>query len=506
MAIPRKVLILALDSAEPALLRRWAAEDRLPNIKRLMEQGTGARLENPPGLSGATWPTLNTGVTAARHARYFYSQLRPGTYRTGLFSPKDIKVPPFWSALSGAGKQIVVVDVPKTYPVEGLDGVQIVDWANHDGDIVEGFLTWPPQLGAGLDERYGPDPFHRRYFGVRGPDDFAAFVQGLRANVERKAKLIGDLMDERPWDLLFACWDDMHWAGHFGWRLHDETHPHHDPDLAASVGDPVEQILVTIDRCIGDLLQKTGPDTTVLLLASHGMGPGHRACEMLDPILRRLEGIPVGMRGTSYRGLRQVWDNLPGRLHNPLNPLKDFVRENLLARDRAGRSYFTLPCNNDGGCIRLNVAGRDPEGIIQPGTEYDERCRWLTDELKELVNVDTGQPAIREVYKLPDLMQGPFADQLPDLTIRWNSDPPISRIASPRIGEIEMQVSPWRSGEHLPDGLLVAAGPGTQPGTTAADIRAQDFAPTVARMLGVPLPGVDGVVSDALLLGELKAS
>jgi predicted AlkP superfamily phosphohydrolase/phosphomutase len=486
-----RVLILALDAAEPSLLRRWADDGTLPAIKSLLDAGAVARLRNPPGLSGATWPTLNSGKTAASHARYYYSQLGPRSYRTRLITPKNIDTPPFWARLAALGKRVVVVDIPKTHPVRGLSGIQIVDWANHDGDILDGFLTWPAELQGRLDQRFGPDPFGRRAFGVRGPSDFDSFVRGLCANVERKGELIRWLMRDAPWDLFFASWDDCHWAGHFGWRLHDVDHPHHDPRLAASLGDPVKRVLEAADASIAKVLAQAPADTSVVLLASHGMGPGYRTCEMLDPILRRLEGGGESTRRRVYGRLRQVWDRLPGRVHRPLAGAKNLIREGLLAKDRARRRWFAVPSNNDGGSIRINLVGRDPQGKVQPGDDYDACCAWLMDELKAIEDADSGRPIVREVYKLAEHMRGPRQHQLPDLTVEWDTAAPVSRVRSPRIGELAVSVSPWRSGEHLPDGLMIVHGAGIRAGA-ADDLRAEDFAPSVAALLGLTLADVDG--------------
>ena len=45
MPSPR-VLLLALDSAEPTLIRRWTAEGRLPNLAGLMQSGASADLRS----------------------------------------------------------------------------------------------------------------------------------------------------------------------------------------------------------------------------------------------------------------------------------------------------------------------------------------------------------------------------------------------------------------------------------------------------------------------------
>jgi hypothetical protein len=257
------------------------------------------------------------------------------------------------------------------------------------------------------------------------------------------------------------------------------------------VGDPLELVLSALDGCISRILERAGPRTTVILLSSHGMGPGYFTRELLEPILRRLEATP-GTRSSIYGRLRVAWDTLPQQIQRPLARTKDLFREHLLENDRARRLCFALPASNDGGSIRLNVMGREPQGRIRPGADYDAHCRWLTDELKAVVNAETGEPVVREVYRPRDFMRGEMEDVLPDLTIEWRADSPIRRIRSPRIGEIPVSLSPWRSAEHLPQGLIVGRGPGISPGPITTEVRAQDLAPTVGRLLGVPMPDLDG--------------
>src|SRR4030095_13034389 len=93
----------------------------------------------------------------ARHARYCFSQLRPGSYDLVKFSPTDVKRPPFWNALGRAGRRVAIVDVPKTFPSAELNGIQLVDWGTHDPD--HGYTSWPAARAAEIEERLGT-PVH----------------------------------------------------------------------------------------------------------------------------------------------------------------------------------------------------------------------------------------------------------------------------------------------------------------------------------------------------------
>lgn len=489
-----KLLVLAMDAMESELVLRWAGEKQLPAFRALLSEGMWANIESPPGLSGAIWVSWYTGVNAARHGRYYYSQLIPGTYRTALFHPAQVAHEPFWNFLSRAGRRVAVIDVPKTCPLDNLNGIQLVDWANHDADILKGFRSWPPELCTEIDRRYGEDPFNRRHFGGPGPKNYQTFRDGLVANVEHKTQLLLDFLKQEPWDLFCAAFDDAHWAGHFCWHLHDPSHPLHD----ARLGNVMKDVYRALDRALGRILDMADEDTTIMVVSSHGMGPGYIASDLLDPILRRLEGAPTG-RASIYRQLRWVWDGLPCRLQRSLMKPKDVVRDSLLLADKRRRRCFTVPINNDVGAIRINVKGREPAGLVQKGNEYEQYCDLLVSQLQEINNFETGEPIVSRIVKINEHFHGEHLDVLPDLIVEWNRSAPIRRFGSPRIGTMERKVSSIRTGEHTHQGLFIVKGPGIPAQQLPEAVSVLDVAPTICALLGVPLDGVDGTPIPALL-------
>ena len=157
-----RLLAIGLDAAEQSLIKQWMESGDLPALAGLRERAVCGQTTNEPGLySGAVWPSIFTGVSAARHGRYFYRQLNTGTYKTCHVSPDDLKHPPFWKALSDAGLRVAVIDVPKSPITEGLNGIQVVDWGSHDPEH-PAVRCWPPELSEEVTRRFGVDPALRR--------------------------------------------------------------------------------------------------------------------------------------------------------------------------------------------------------------------------------------------------------------------------------------------------------------------------------------------------------
>src|SRR5262245_36704611 len=155
-----KVLVIALDAADKDLIGQWAAAGHLPAFRRLQETGLHGTVENPFGLYvGALWPSFYTGLSAARHGRYSYTQLVPGTYRTRAIKREDVRGSAFWNVLSSAGRRVAIIDVPKAPAVRRrLNGIHIVDWGLHESEVDGGLWTSPRSLARTLLARYGPDP------------------------------------------------------------------------------------------------------------------------------------------------------------------------------------------------------------------------------------------------------------------------------------------------------------------------------------------------------------
>jgi len=154
--------------------------------------------------------------------------------------------------------------------------------------------------------------------------------------------------------------------------------------------------------------------------------------------------------------------------------------------------------------IRLNIAGREPQGVLRAGAEVDEFCRSLAADLLEIVDERTGGPFISAVRRVDELYTGPRLRDLPDLVVEFNDAIPTGstsvgsgqgatvRVHSPKIGTLEASNHYGRTGEHRRDGLLVISGQGVAAGEFSRPPSVLDLAPTWAAMFGLTLPGADG--------------
>lgn len=496
----------------------------LPNLGRLLGRGASARIRGIDGFFiGSTWPSIYTGMTPAQHGFHYLEQLVPGSYE--FCAPAGMALPDgttFWSALSRAGRRVAILDAPLSAMDDSINGMQIVEWGVHDA--VHGFHAQPATLEETLHAQFGSHPVGSACDGKRRTEeDYGEFVDALVRGVEKKCEMTCAYLGEGGWDLFMQVFSEAHCAGHQAWHLHDMSHPAHVPAIAAAIGDPIWRVYRAIDAAIGKICALAG-DCTICVFSSHGMSHWYGAHFLLDEILIRLRVMqrPPPVSGTpgpaeiGLAGATWLWHKLPQSVRRSLAGLRERLGEREASSARSPAVDFELsrcfhqPNGLAVGGIRLNLAGREPQGILAPGDEADRFCRALQEDLTEVVDERTGRPLITHIIRVSEHFQGRHLDGLPDLLLVYddqvatgsrrlgNGDGATVRLTSPKIGLIEGANSYGRSGEHRAAGLLIAAGPNVNRGTVPGEVRIYDLAPTWTGMLGVELDGIEGRAIEGL--------
>ena len=495
VAVGAKVLFIGLDSAEPTLLEQLVDEGELPAIAALRARGVTAPLDNRmETLPGAIWPEIVTGVSAWRRGLFFH----PLQAHTGEAQLRPVEVEEedpegyFWVQAARAGKRIASIDPPQCAVAPDVDGVLLIEWATHDRNYRP--RSEPPELLAGLHERWGPHPIWNCNQQA-GVDDAArqAFLPLMRRSVDIKAELTADLLVE-DWDLLACTFGESHCVGHQYWAYGDPRSAEHRPDAPEELQGAVRDIYTRLDGAVGRLVAAAGPDATVVVLASHGMGPYAGGPDLLYGLLARLGlsgGVPAGRRAAT--GWRRFVPRAVKRTAQRVLPRgrtgddqRIVTRPWPIAR---GARAFVVP-NNRIGAIRLNLVGREPNGTVTPGADADALMDEITRELLALRRPDTGEPVVAEVVRSDDVRPDRNPDT-PDLLVRVRQD--VGRLwaaESERVGLIQLRPPKTylRNGDHTPASRVWAAGPGVPAGRELSGADVLDIAPTILQLLGVDPP------------------
>ena len=514
-------MVIALDAADPGLVREFARAGEMPNVARLLGESAQVQTLAPMGVFvGANWPTLFTATRPDRHGFLCWDEFRGGTYEYRETDPTIIRGTPLWEHLSEAGKRVAVIDVPHAL-ARPVNGAMVVEWGCHDRHL--GTASWPPELADELADRHGrhygsmeppgrdqfaPCDYRHRAGGERTPEEAATLFEDILAGIENKRAVSLDLLDRGGWDFFFNVMGESHCVGHQLWHLHEREHPRYDAAAAALVtGDPMREVYRRLDGVVGDHLARLGPEDTAYLVMAHGMAAHHDGTHLLDQVLGRLDwgldnpgGFGAGTRAAAEaarwipgplrgRSLRLAASALGGRAGSPppdaLPPLPE-------------RRWFLTPNNTVVGAVRLNLAGREPAGRVRPEDRRDV-LRWLSRRLGELVNLDTGGPVVRRCVVADDVYRRTPGDALGDLYVEWERSAPIERVWSPATGTVAVPYGHWRQGDHVREGLTLARGPGIRPGARRGVFEVADLGATFARAAGGDMPGVDGIPIASIL-------
>jgi predicted AlkP superfamily phosphohydrolase/phosphomutase len=303
-------------------------------------------------------------------------------------------------------------------------------------------------------------------------DDPGFLHQCVEADREREAMLMDALSKVRR-GLVVCVFDSTDRVNHMYWRHLEPKHPARRARTDDSLPNAIPEHYARVDAMIGRVMARCDDaDTVLMVLSDHGAKSFRRGFDVNRWLIDH-----------GYMSLKA--DAQPGA---------KYLRNVDWSQTRA------YGCGLAG--IYLNLAGREAQGIVQPGAEAarlrDELCR----QLEGLIDAETGEVAIARMYNSLEHYHGPYKGEAPDLMVGYNEGYRVSWEAA--IGEITEAVfhdntKPW-SADHLLDPPLVPGVFFCNRDLDSERPRIMDLAPTTLRLFGVDTPShMDG---RALEVGE----
>ncbi len=401
---------------------------------------------------------------------------------------------------------MAVADIPHTPLADRINGAQIVEYGLHDSHF--GSASHPASLLDEMRAAYGPYPVASCDHSGGTTARNLALLDNLLAGVERKTRVLLDLLHREQWDLFACAFSESHCVGHWFWHYSDATHWSFEPDAPPRLRDAVRSVYARLDAAVGALVAAAGAETTVVL-ASHGMAPYVAGYQLLPEVLARL-GLSSGPAGRgewlrSVQHTARSW--VPRRYWERLGR---FVVENPTARAcvgplqrERGAMFFPLESpqtravyvpNNTLGAIRLNLKGREPFGAVAPGREAECVIAQLRSELLALQHPTRRAPIVSAVITAAEAFGPVHHPDVPDLIVRFRQDLGLlDTCESPSVGRVHVPVgSRWgrRSGDHSPRSAVWVQGPAYPAGAALEAGSLVDIAPTVLASLNCRIPEV----------------
>ncbi|MBI3979809.1 MAG: alkaline phosphatase family protein [Chloroflexi bacterium] len=128
--VPRKVLVVGIDSTVPGRVYRWAQEGQLPALGQLMQNGVhcSSYYVYLPTVAAANWASLCTGTRPGIHGVTDQVIHVPGSPLDVVYAPPsldELPVETLAQAAARQGKKSLVLELPAGLP-EGADAAKLV--------------------------------------------------------------------------------------------------------------------------------------------------------------------------------------------------------------------------------------------------------------------------------------------------------------------------------------------------------------------------------------------
>jgi predicted AlkP superfamily phosphohydrolase/phosphomutase len=446
-----RICVFGLDCAAPEVV---FGDERLVNLRRLMDAGVYGRLESiVPPITVPAWMCMCTSQDPGSLGVYGFRNRSDYSYdKLGLTNSASIKALAIWDQLAREGKRSIIVGVPPNYPPRRINGISIGCFLTPD--TTRDDFTHPPAFRNTINQLVGQYPVDVKNFRT---DRKGWLKHEIFKMSEKQWKVVHWLLQEQEWDYFHFVDIGLDRIQHGFWNHFDEKH------VQFQAGNPYQNAIPEyywwLDEQIGKALELLDDDTLVLVVSDHGA--------------QRLDG-GIAINEWLIREGLLVLNQYP----TSLTPF-----------DKLDVNWGATRVWSEGGYyarVFFNVQGREPRGVV-PAGEYEA----FQDEVRaklEAMTDDHGEPLNSLVFKPRDLYAS-VRNIAPDLIVHfgglyWRS---IGTVGHSAIHVQENDTGPDGC-NHAQQGMFILAAPHCPLSGEYQGARLLDIAPTLLDLAGYEIP------------------
>jgi predicted AlkP superfamily phosphohydrolase/phosphomutase len=202
-------------------------------------------------------------------------------------------------------------------------------------------------------------------------------------------------------ELMVQCFEFPDRVGHVFWRLMDPKHPAYDAKLNAKWGDALLRSYQLMDAIVGDAMAAAEKKNAALIvLSDHGFASFRKSVNyntwlVMNGYMTLKTGVQVKDRNVEMLfDQGQFWENV------------DWSHTRAYAMG-LGEMY-------------INVKGRESQGIVNPGPEYDALKSELKSRLVTMTDMETMEHPVRRVLAREEIYRQFDPNMIPDLFVTNN--------------------------------------------------------------------------------------
>jgi predicted AlkP superfamily phosphohydrolase/phosphomutase len=446
-----KILVIGLDCAAPEIL---FGDERLSNIRRLMEMGCFGKLESIiPPITVPAWMCMATSQDPGTLGVYGFRNRADHSYSgLSIANSRSIQELAIWDQIAREGGRSIIIGVPPSYPPRKINGICVSCFMTPDPS--NNIFTHPAKVTEQIRQMVG---------------DYPADVKGFRTNNKTWLKeqifsmsrtqfeVVRHFLANEEWDYFQFVDIGLDRVHHGFWQYHDPKHVLYEP------GNPYENVIgdyyLHLDEQIGLVLEQLSDDTIVLVVSDHGA--------------QRLDGGFCVNEWLVREGLLV---------------LNEYPKE-ITPFDKLDVNWGKTRVWSEGGYyarVFINVKGREPQGVIDKSDVLEFRNE-LKARIENLMD-DRGRPMGNLVFK-PEEIYRSIRNVAPDLIVHfgglyWRS---IGGVGYPTLHIQENDTGPDGCNHAQFGGFVLAASNFPYQGEVQG-AHLLDIAPTLLEIAGYDIP------------------
>jgi predicted AlkP superfamily phosphohydrolase/phosphomutase len=466
-----------------------------------------------PPTTAPAWVACVTGCNPGQHGVFDFRESPFLDPRRPLISSRSVRVPTLWQIFNYHGRKVGLLNVPVSYPPDAVDGFVIGGMLSPGP---ESDYTHPRELREMLNARGYVIDVQIQKYDVEVEADARRFLDDILDALQKRAEVLLQLMDDRPWHFLMAVFVAADRMQHLFWKtLADPESRFHGEPTAARLRTRMLEIYQSIDEVVGQVMARIDQDghTDLFVVSDHGFGSTKAWINVNRWLQKRgwlhLKPGAALRKRLFYEAMRVNDSPLVKAM------LPELLGRTIRGRVRGGRSVFktdldkcidwehtkaffaSIPAQG----IYINLK-RDGIGTVEPGREYGDLRQQIRDGLWALDDPQTGERVVDQIWFREEVYHGSQTHLAPDVLFVARDYAYLGRelLGTRKVIETSMN---WANGFHRMNGVILAYGPNIRRGVRLRGATMLDVAPTLLHDLGLPVPtNMDGRVLTEVLTSD----
>jgi predicted AlkP superfamily phosphohydrolase/phosphomutase len=212
-----------------------------------------------------------------------------------------------------------------------------------------------------------------------GSIDDDTFFQDVDQTLAKELEIADANLAAGDWDVYLHYFEFTDRVQHVMWRHTDPQHPLYTEEGNRRHGDSILEAYRQMDRVVGRVRERMPADAALFVVSDHGFAPW-----------RRIMNYNTWLAENGYLWLKGQVDTDPANLQDLFDQSGQFFSHVDWSRTRA----YAMGLGN----VYVNLAGREAQGIVKPGAEYEALVAELKAKLPAYVDPETGEKPVAYVF------------------------------------------------------------------------------------------------------------